>query len=581
MIRFVKTFIDQIPVIDFPLKYIVVSTLLCLVAFIVAYIIFGKTRKWINIAIGVIASINFAVFYALNYTKGYVEFGLKRYWPFLPASVLLIAAGVILLFVKKKKGLIIIPTGIMSFAFIMWSLVYSIGLVSVYHFDNSTHMNYEDSMAAAIDDLEQNYILRGYKEIDFDALRDKYIPLAKEAQDAGDEVAFAEAVTELCYEFHDGHVTSSLMDNMTIYNMDSEILGNDYGFSMIRRDDGNIVAIWVDEYSEAYSNGIYNGTVITKWDGIDIDDALLNVRSVNSRYNFPLKENEDIVKPIFLAGKGGDTLSVSFLDMFGYEKTVELSATEMPYCFRFQEVMNAFLETKTSWAEMEYMVDNHTGCLPVYQEFYDDWKDMLASFSDEYPDAKDYYIDKIENLRNMGMDRLIIDLRDNRGGYIFIGAQLVSLFSDKESTIYTGTYSDTNGFKMNKGSGYTVQVDGRYADIPVVVLVNSECVSCGDQVAAYLSECPNVTIMGTTTTQGSGQWNGGVCLLSGGTVAINYPVVPSLDENGDVFVDAGPERETFLELDERIPIDDRAISEFNNYVDYEIQYAAEYLNRVN
>lgn len=33
-----------------------------------------------------------------------------------------------------------------------------------------------------------------------------YIPLAAEAERNGDEVAFAYAVSNLCYEFHDGQI---------------------------------------------------------------------------------------------------------------------------------------------------------------------------------------------------------------------------------------------------------------------------------------------------------------------------------------------------------------------------------------
>lgn len=39
--------------------------------------------------------------------------------------------------------------------------------------------------------------------------------------------------------------------------------------------------------------------------------------------------------------------------------------------------------------------------------------------------------------------------------------------------------------------------DGRYADIPVVVLVNSNCMSAGDGMAKFLGDCPNVTLMGS------------------------------------------------------------------------------------
>lgn len=578
MFRFIVTFFDQIGVFDVPSKYIFISSAILTIAFLVSILVCQRS-KWPGIAIGAASVVNFGIFYALNYTKGYTEIGFMRYWPFGAVSLLILIAAVASIWIRRKMSRLI-PTAVIAAGLLLWSLIYSVGLESIYTFDNSSHLGFEDSMAQTIDCLERYYILRGHKEIDFDALREKYIPMARDAEDKSDDVAFTIALEKLAYEFHDGHVSVMTLDSNASVNAVNSLAGDDYGFSMLRNERGEIEAVllWENDDYEAYKKGLYTGAVITKWNGVDIEEALASVECIGD-LSFPLAENEDIVKPIYLAGMGGDCVEVTFLDRDGSEKTIEVASTGS-YLATKNWMMIPYAGNRYPRSTQEFMVDDHVGCIVVGSETYDDYKDMFASFRNDYPEVKNHYIDQIENLRTQGMDSLVIDMRGNRGGYIFIGAQLVSLFSTQEHRIYTGTYSDETGIRKNNISGYTIQSDGRYADMPVVVLVNSDCISCGDQVVEYLSHCPNVTIMGSCTTNGSGQWNGGECLLSDGKWIFNFPVVLSLDEAGEVFIDAGADRATPIELDERIEMTDEAIKAlYIDFTDYQLDYACEYLNR--
>ena len=82
---------------------------------------------------------------------------------------------------------------------------------------------------------------------------------------------------------------------------------------MFKDEEGSFLAVMVDEESEAYGYGITDGTVITKWDGKALDEAAEEVKCIYSR-SFAYIENEELFKPVFLAGRGGDTVQVSFLD---------------------------------------------------------------------------------------------------------------------------------------------------------------------------------------------------------------------------------------------------------------------------
>ncbi len=122
--------------------------------------------------------------------------------------------------------------------------------------------------------------------------------------------------------------------------------------------------------------------------------------------------------------------------------------------------------------------------------------------------------------------------------------------------------------------------DGRYSDIPVVVLVNAGCASSGDMLAYRLSQCPNITMMGITTTWGSAQSLGGECLLSGGSIVVRYPLIATLDVNGQIIVDAGKDRKSSIKLDEKIPLDSKAIKVmYEMGADYDLAYTRLFLNK--
>ena len=87
--------------------------------------------------------------------------------------------------------------------------------------------------------------------------------------------------------------------------------------SMCTLDNGNTIAVLVEQSGEAYKAGIRNGTVITGWNGRDIKEAAAEVECIYPDLAFAVKENEDFFRPLFLAGKGGETVSVEFVDEDG------------------------------------------------------------------------------------------------------------------------------------------------------------------------------------------------------------------------------------------------------------------------
>ena len=571
---------ELLSLVDIQTKYLIAFTTAWFFVLIVFTVVIKKNKKKVFKILAFIPLLNFVVFYLFNYTRGAQLLGFLRYGPHLAAALIYMAIS---LWISrgKRKVLPLIINGILSAVIVAWSVFYVLAIGSAYHFGNFSHPGYKKSMAGLINELEANYVLRDYKEIDFDHLREVYIPMAEEAEKNKDEEAFAEAVANLCYEFHDGHLSIRITDAELSQKVSEKMAGNDYGFSMIRTDDGKTVAILTEENSDAFRKGIHNGVVITGWDGVPIDEAIEKVRCVQfSIYTvaYPIAENEDFVKPIFLAGKGGDSVNVRFIDESGVEKEVSVNKIGS-YINRFNVAIYPLTEKWTQEFGQAFMLDEHCGYICIPRESFDDAKDISAALVDEYPEVRELLISRIEGLKSQGMDRLIVDIRGNDGGIDVVYEELVALFT-KERLVSYGAFYDGKTYKKSEHWSWVIEPDGRYSDIPVIVLVNAGCASSGDMLAYRLSQCPNVTMMGITTTWGSAQSLGGECLLSGGHIMVRYPLIATLDDNDTILVDAGKDRKSSIELDKKIPFDSKAIKVmYEMDADYDLAYARIYLNK--
>ncbi len=95
----------------------------------------------------------------------------------------------------------------------------------------------------------------------------------------------------------------------------------------------------------------------------------------------------------------------------------------------------------------------------------------------------------LNNLKNQGMNRLIIDLRDNTGGYLDSAEKTASLLLEKGKLIYS--LQD-----KNKKEDYYDETD-ECENIPIVILINNNTASAAEILAAALKDSYiNTTIVG-------------------------------------------------------------------------------------
>ena len=451
---------------------------------------------------------------------------------------------------------------------------------------NYTRYSYTKSFKKMISTLSNEYCLSSWKKIDYDSLLDEFLPKVEEAEKNNDKTAFAKVLTEVTYRFYDAHVYTDLSEELDIL-VREELSGNDYGLSMIRLDDGSVIAACTEPdsgllYDEAgifglNKIGIHDGTRILSWDGKDIDEAIESVECIYPGIEFPVKSNEDVLRPIFLAGMGGDSVKITFLDDDGNEREAELEN-------------HGSYNNRLSWAYSKLfgydafgdnfysdMIDDKCGYLSITSENYDNFLDAKAVIKKGYyPELTEYCASIIKDLEDKGMKYLVIDVRNNMGGSDFVAGALASLFTNKKIPLCSFGYEDQSGYHSKEN--HNIFPDGRYSNLPVVVLVNCKCMSAGDGLAKFMGDCPSVTLMGMTASAGVNQNDGG-CIYLADDICVKYPSNLTLTFDGKPLIDTDDTRENRVPLDVQIPMTKEYALQLFNYEshDPELDYAVEYL----
>ena len=446
---------------------------------------------------------------------------------------------------------------------------------------NHTRDSYTESFIKTTKDMEKYYSLKEWKKIDIPALREKFLPLVQKAEQTKDAGLFSAAMTAYTYNFYDGHVSTYVIDDKAWERCILLFSGHDYGMSMIKLQDGRTVAVNVLRDGKAWQNGIRNQTVITSWNGQKINDAIENTEFIFPGITLPVKTTEDFYKPIMLATKGmhqngergiiSDLLVnaavtedsqrphafVGFIDENGNEKQLELEAIgngntrfENTFILLVSKLYSAFPDMKNLQTAM---LNSDTAIMQRYNEQSNTFYDILSYFTNRNLKVKRQLIEELTARKNEGMKKLIIDARNNTGGFWALGVETASLFSNKSFEI---AKRGTEVFgKKNILQTVTVPADGRFSDIEVILLVNSYCVSAGDSLVKMLSECPNVTVMGLTPSNCSCQETGGVSFLTDSICDIVYPVNWLYEIDDDLrYIDTNETRECTLPLDVQIPL---------------------------
>ncbi len=475
------------------------------------------------------------------------------------------------------------------------SLLY-IAFCPYYHYKD-----YLGDFEKVYDTMKEHYVLSIEKGIDWEYLYDKYRPIFEEASHKQDEFMCNLAWKKYTQEFYDGHVDYDIADDDRAAEFREKCLGNDYGLSLLKLDDGRYVAVNVEGYENSFSlsdpgddfeemvernisedgdtdrfvlknAGIHNGTVITAWDNEPVDSYFDKVEVYLS--SFPDRQNELFYLPCYVAGLGGDSVDITFVDDEGNEKNVsapKLCAYAPRLYSTIEKIDEGMNISNLDWR----MVSSDTVLLRIDQMAYD-----MASYSgSDYSQMSLEIRQMIDTWKENNVNTLILDLRKNGGGSPFMVAGVTSLFAPEGEHVlcYTSVINEEKvcfergaDGKYIKGGPVTYKGEDLWKGRKIIILVNAETVSAGDMMTYIMGEYPNVTVMGFTGSNSSCQAVSSIKISTG---EVAYAAVPNLDENGEVIIDTFTDHKSRVHVDCFIPLTQDAVTAiYDKGEDYIIDY---------
>ena len=288
------------------------------------------------------------------------------------------------------------------------------------------------------------------------------------------------------------------------------------GVSMQQNAAGGVQIVECYKGSTAEEAVIKAGDVITAIDGEDITDAeLSDVVSMIKK-----KQDEDVV--LTVQRQGEDTQEI----------TVKVSDVELPSVFG-------------------EMLDENTGYIQITE-----FKGVTAQ----------QYEEMFADLKDQGMTRLIVDLRDNPGGLLNIVCDILRDILPEGLIVYT---EDKNGNRSEE------TCDGKNPlDMSLAVLVNGNSASASEIFAGAVKDYGIGTIVGTTT-YGKGVVQS-IRQLSDGS-AVKLTVANYYTPNGNSINKTGIEPDVEVELDASLVNE----TEISHDEDNQLQEALKVLNDKN
>lgn len=122
----------------------------------------------------------------------------------------------------------------------------------------------------------------------------------------------------------------------------------------------------------------------------------------------------------------------------------------------------------------------------------------------------DDFIDKMSELRNLGMTKLVIDLRDNPGGEFGVVANIADEFLTDELVVYT---EDRFGEKVE------LYAESGAAKYPVAIIINGKSASASEILTAALKDNGKAVVIGEKS-YGKGTVQTAVSLPDGSGVSV-------------------------------------------------------------
>ena len=340
---------------------------------------------------------------------------------------------------------------------------------------------------------------------------------------------YASVMTDYYEDVDESALINSAIDGMFKY------LGDDYSTYLSK------------EQSESLSSqleGEYQGIGVQ----IDVDKQVVAVFDDSPAMNAGIKVGDIVVKV-----NGEDATEWDYTKVTSTIKSTTTGKVNLSLK-RANETINVTVELKKlNVPSVSHEVIEENGKKIGYL--------YIETFSKTTADQVESALKKLEDEK---IESLIVDVRNNAGGYLSAAEAISKLFLEKGKVIYS--------LESKSGTQTTKDNTGTKRDYDIVVLINKGSASASEILAAALKESYGATLVGETS-YGKGKVQHTMDLSSGGMV--KYTSSKWLTPKGDCIDGVGikPDYEILADYSKQPTVDAtneeeyvNAWTEYSNYL---------------
>lgn len=395
--------------------------------------------------------------------------------------------------------------------------------------------------------FSKEYAFTDWKCIDWDMLGSACRAEIQAAQHQEDFEAYYIALRRYVNAIPDGHVRMTYLPEI-----DQKHVGGGFGFTPVLLDNGAVIAVWVDEASEAYHAGLRTGDELLTWNGLPIQEAAARISTIFAA-NAATDEDAALKRMAYLVRAAvGDKVEITFRNDIGETYLVALTAYDdgmitMKKCYPVSVVSDRLREMildiqsdrppLTSMVDFE-ILDGNVAYIRVWGEL-----DVDLTGSGSAPSTVALFQSAVQSANGAGCKGLILDIRNNVGGLDDMAAALLGSFYTEETFYeYQNDYDYANGTRviqraMSDSDELMIEPAENVFTGRVIALINQKCVSSGEGVALGIRNLPNGDTLGFYGTNGSFGLTGSEALMPGG-LTVAWPAGQSLDANRKIQIDS-------------------------------------------
>jgi carboxyl-terminal processing protease len=255
--------------------------------------------------------------------------------------------------------------------------------------------------------------------------------------------SLVEATIPMIIEHLDPHSTYFVAEDLKVF--DESLQGSFEGVGItFNMPNDTIIVINVIKDGPANRAGVEAGDRIIRIDDSDVAGKKLNSNNVMK----------------MLRGETGTKVSID-IQRYGFDKEIPIIMTR------------AKIPIKS--VDVNYMINDSIGFI------------KLSTFS---RNTYNEFISAATKMKKQGMKKLILDLRDNTGGYMDQAIRISNdLFSEKVIIVYT------EGYNYRRENAYSTG-NGSLADIEINILINEITASASEILAGAVQDNDRGTIIG-------------------------------------------------------------------------------------